>query len=70
VYRHHRVEQVGQSNAVGLGYQPEHRTIAIEAPGAPRGDDFQPGLRITVEDLLTNLAEGWYRDNVSKPILA
>jgi hypothetical protein len=43
VDRQHRIEQVGQPDAVRLGDQPEQRAVAVEAPGPALLDDLQRG---------------------------
>jgi hypothetical protein len=40
----HRIEQVGQADALGLGNQAEQRAIAVETPGPALFDDFQRGF--------------------------
>ena len=39
MYRENRIEEVGEADAVCLGHEPEHRSIAIEAPGPTLLDD-------------------------------
>lgn len=48
----HRIEQVGQPDAVGLGHQPEQGSVAVEAPRPPLLDDLQAGLVVAVEELV------------------
>ena len=44
-----RIEEVGQPDSLGLGNQPEKRTIAVETPRAALGDDFDGGLAVAVK---------------------
>ena len=46
------IEEVGQPDSLGLGHQPEKRTIAVEAPRAALGDDFDGGLAVAVKKLV------------------
>jgi hypothetical protein len=39
VHRQHRVEQVREADALGLGNQAEQRAVAVEAPGPALLDD-------------------------------
>ena len=52
----HRVEQVGETDALRLGYQPKQGAVAVEAPRAPLGDDLQPVLGVAVEQLVGDRA--------------
>ena len=47
-----RVEQVREADALGLGHEPEQRPIAVEAPRPSLGDNLEPGLVVTVEQLV------------------
>ncbi len=58
VDREHRVEQVRQADAVGLGDQAEERPVAVEAPGAALLRQRQARLGVAVEDLVGDLAVG------------
>ena len=44
-----RVEQVREADALRFGHQPEQRTVTVEAPRPPLGDDLEPGLVVAVE---------------------
>ena len=52
----HRIEQVGQADALGLGDQAEERAVAVEAPGPALLDDLQARLVVAVEQLVGHLA--------------
>ena len=56
VHRQHRVEQVRQADAVGLGDQTEERAVAVEAPGPALLHQLQTGLVVAVEQLVGDLA--------------
>jgi hypothetical protein len=58
MHRQHRVEQVGEANAVRLRHQAEQGAIAIEAPGTALFNQLQTGLIVAVEQLASDLA-GW-----------
>jgi hypothetical protein len=45
VHREQRVEEIGQTDAMRLGDQPEERPGAVEAPGAPAGPVAEAGRR-------------------------
>lgn len=54
----HRIEKVGQANAVRFGNESKQGAVAIEAPGATLFDDFQALFRISVEELVCNFTRG------------
>ena len=56
MHRQHRVEQVGEPDAVGLGDQAEQRPIAVEAPRPPLLDHFELRLPVTEEQDVAELA--------------
>ena len=56
VDRQHRVEQMGQPDALRFGHQPEQRAVAVEAPGPALLDDLEPRLVVAVEQLVGDLA--------------
>ena len=56
VDRQHRIEQVGEADALRLGDQPEERAVAIEAPGPPLLHDLEARLVVAVEQLVRDLA--------------
>ncbi len=56
VHRQHRVEEMGQADAVGLGDQAEEGAVAVETPGPALLDDLQAGLVVAVEQLVGDLA--------------
>jgi hypothetical protein len=58
VHRHHRIEQVGQVDAVGLGGELELVARRIEGPGAPRFGQRQLGLVGAEQHPLQQLAVG------------
>ena len=58
VHREHRIEQVRQADAVGLGDEAEQRAVAVEAPGTTGGHDVQRGFVIPIEQLVADPAAG------------
>ena len=54
--REHRVEEVGEADALRLGDQAEERAVAVEAPGPALLDDLEPRLVVAVEQLVGDLA--------------
>ena len=48
----HRIEQVGQADAVGLGHQPVQRPVAIETPRPTSRHDVQAGFVVPVENFI------------------
>ncbi len=56
VDREHRIEQVGQADAVRLGDETEQRAVAVEAPRPARLDDLEARLVVPVEDLVRHAA--------------
>ena len=48
----HRVEEVGQADALRLGDQAEEGAVAVEAPGAALLDELQARLVVAVEQLV------------------
>ena len=54
----HRIEQVGKSNALRLGYEPEKRSIAVEAPRAAALNYFEARLVVAEEQLVGDAAGG------------
>ena len=51
-----RVEQVREADALGLGHEPEQRPVAVEAPRPSLVDNLEPGLVVTVEQLVGDRA--------------
>ena len=51
-----RVEQVCEADALGLGHESEQRPVAVEAPRPSLGDNLEPGLVVTVEQLVGDRA--------------
>ncbi len=43
------IEEVGQSDSVGLGNEVEHSPVAIKAPEGVHRDDFQGRLPVAVQ---------------------
>ena len=39
-----RIEEVGQPDSLGLGYEPEKPAVAVKTPRAALGYDFDGGL--------------------------
>ncbi len=58
VDRQHGIEEVGQPDSLGLGYESEKRTIAVETPRAALGNDFDAGFSVAVEKLVGRPARG------------
>lgn len=56
VDRQHRIEQVGEANALGLGDEAEESAIAVEAPGPALLDKVEAGLIVAIEQLVGYLA--------------
>ena len=52
----HRVEQMREMDALGLGHEPEQSAVAVEAPRPPFFDDLQIGLAVAIEQLVADLA--------------
>ena len=47
---------MGEANPLRLGDQAEQRAVAVEAPGSPDFDDFEPGLVVAVQQLVGDAA--------------
>ncbi len=58
VDRQHRVEEVREANALGLGDQAEQRAVAVEAPRPALLDQVEPRLVVAIEQLVRHLAGG------------
>ncbi len=58
VDRQERVEEVGQTDAMGLGDQAEHGPVAVEAPRASRRDDFQGRLAVAIDQFVAEATGG------------
>src|SRR5690606_6449136 len=58
VHRQDRIEQVREPDAVRFRYEPEKRSVGVEAPRAALLDDLQPGFVVPVEDLVVYSAGG------------
>ena len=58
VDREHRVEQVGEPDAVGLGDEAEGGAVAIEAPGTTLLHQLEARLVVAIEQLVGDLARG------------
>ena len=56
VHRQHRVEQVREPDALGLGHQAKKRPITVEAPRPALGCHLQAGFVAAVEKRVANLA--------------
>ena len=56
VHRQHRVEEMGEADAVGLRDQAEEGAVAVETPGPALLQQLQAGLVVTVEQLVGDLA--------------
>ena len=52
----HRVEEVGEADAVRLGDEAEERAVAVEAPRPARLDDLEARLVVAVEELVRDAA--------------
>ena len=48
----HGVEEMGKADSLRLGDRAEKRVVAVEAPGSPGFDDLEPGLVVTVQQLV------------------
>jgi len=46
-----RIEQIGESNPVGLRNQTKQRSLTLEAPYASGFGDFESRLAVTVKEL-------------------
>jgi len=53
-----RIEQVGQPDAMRLGYEAEEAAVAVEAPGAASSKEFQGWFSVAEEDLSANVTSG------------
>ena len=58
VHGENRVEQVRQPNPVGLGDEPEQRTVAVEAPGPALLDHLEARLIVPVQQLVGDTPAG------------
>src|SRR5690606_8074448 len=54
----HRVEEVRQADAVGLGDEAEKGAIAVEAPGPPGLDKLKARLVVAEENLVGHASVG------------
>jgi hypothetical protein len=52
VHGEHRIEQIGQPDALGFGHQSEQMPVAVEAPGSSGLDDLDGRLAVPVEELV------------------
>ena len=66
--RHHRVEQKGEIDALGLDGELERLAIAIERPGPLDGGNRQSGFIGTVEQALFDAACGLVDEPVTLDI--
>ena len=48
----HRIEKMRETDALGLGHEPEQSAIPVEAPRPPFLDDLQVGLAVAVDQLV------------------
>ena len=55
VDREHRVEQVGEADALRLGDEAEERAVAVETPGPALLDHVEAGFVVAVEQLVGDL---------------
>ena len=55
VHREHRVEQMGEADAMCLGHEAEEGSITVETPRPPALDDLEPRLVVPVEQLVGDL---------------
>ena len=55
VHREHGVEEMGEADPLRLGDEAEQRAVPVEAPGPSGLDDLQPGLVVTVQQLVGDL---------------
>ncbi len=58
MHRQHRVEQMCEADALGLGNQAEECTVSIKAPRPALFDQFQTGLVVTVKQLVGDFSGG------------
>ena len=56
VHGEHGVEEMGKADPLRLGDQAEQGAVAVEAPWPPDLDDLEPGLVVTVQQLVGDLA--------------
>ncbi len=54
----HRVEQMREPDALGLGNQPEECAVAVEAPRPALLDDVQSSLVVAVKERVGDAAGG------------
>src|SRR5271166_5194248 len=52
----HRVEKVGEVDALSLGHQPEKRAVAVEAPRPAFFGDLEIGFAVPVEEFVADVA--------------
>jgi hypothetical protein len=57
VDRQDGIERVRKVNALRLGNESRQRAIAIEASGPSFFDDFEIGLAVAVQQLITDLPD-------------
>ncbi len=56
MHRQHRVEQLCEADALGLGNQAEEGAVAVEAPGPTLFDQFRAGVVVAIKPLVGHLA--------------
>ena len=58
MHREHGIEKVGQSDAMGPGYQSEKTPVAIKAPWAALFNDLETRLVVAVKKFVGHFAGG------------
>ena len=56
VHGEHGIEEMGEADPLRFGDEAEQRAVAVEAPGPSGLDDLEPGLVVTVQQLVGDLA--------------
>lgn len=66
------IEEIGETNAVGFGDQPQQVTVAVERPGPALPDDFQSRFLVAINEAMTDLASGIlkgdFNDLIAEPL--
>ena len=58
VHRQHRIEKVGQANALRFGRQAEQGAVRFEIPGTALFDDLKPRLAVPIQQRIIDVARG------------
>jgi hypothetical protein len=57
VYGQNGIKQMHETDAVGLGNEPEEMAIPVETPGSTVFDDFKPLLIVPVLEFVCDFAQ-------------